>query len=222
MIYDDNEKPACVKDFQKVINQNICGECGLKFLTGKLLKKHNIKHHLKENDRDDKVGKQNESKRKESEKKEVDESKGHGNKGMDLKCIKCSESFVTKQDLQMHMINEHQKDTKYKKCKYKIKEKITSWKCTECKKTFKAHSNLVSHLSMYQVYIKIEHGEPSTSRPHGTHCITCNQDFHTKAELKKHYDEEHESKKVKCDKCPKSFSSKYSLDQHVTVEHQGK
>ena len=47
VIYDDNEKPAFIKDFHIEINDNICGECGLKLLTGKMLKKHNAKHHPK-------------------------------------------------------------------------------------------------------------------------------------------------------------------------------
>ena len=48
VLYDDNEMPACIKDFHIEINDNICGECGSKFLTSKMLKKHNAKHHPKE------------------------------------------------------------------------------------------------------------------------------------------------------------------------------
>ena len=213
VVYDDNEKPSCVKKFQTEINDNICAKCGLKFLTGKMLKKHNEKHHV---DETEVVGK----------KRKLQHNAGQSGKneevGMDVKCVKCAQSFMTKDHLKIHMIDVHQKDTKYKKRKYEMVSKVTSWECNQCSKKFKMHSKLLSHMSTHQVYRKKEHVEPSTSKPHGTYCVTCSRNFSTKGELQRHYQEEHESKKSKCSKCPKSFSSKYSLKQHYKVEHEGK
>ena len=149
VVYDDNEKPPCIKDFHIEINDNICGEYGLKFLTGKMLNKHNAKHHPKEDEVIEKLpkgqntgGKQNDGeeeialKKKDVIKKEV---------GMDIKCVKCFESFISKQDLQIHMINEHQKDTKYKKHKYQMTEKVSSWQYISAQRNLR--STVISFLT---------------------------------------------------------------------------
>ena len=48
VVYDADEKPSCVKAFKEEINQNICRLCNLKFLTRRMLKSHNAKHHPQE------------------------------------------------------------------------------------------------------------------------------------------------------------------------------
>ena len=102
-----------------------------------MLKKHNAKHHCKEDQVFEKEAKGQKTACKNVTKKQV---------GMDIKCVKCIETFMTKQDLKIHMINVHQKDTKLKKCKYQMIGKVSSWECNQCTKKFKVHSKLLSHI----------------------------------------------------------------------------
>ena len=162
-----------------------------------MLKSHNSRHHPELNKKtksDEKVIVKAEHVHKPKVKQEV---------GMGLSCIKCNDKFSTKQQLTTHMIKKHQKDEKYKKRKYALSRKVTTWKCGTCCRGFKSTAALADHTVTHQTYVKKEHTETSTTKPYGTYCVTCCRNFASKADLRTHFKEEHEKNKVKCSKCNK-------------------
>ena len=98
---------------------------------------------------------------------------------------------------------------------------MCTWKCGTCGKGFKSTTVLADHTVTHQTYIKKEHSETATTKSHGTFCVACSTNFNSKAEMRKHFQEQHQKNKVKCTHCEKTFSSKYTFNQHITVVHEG-
>ena len=130
--------------------------------------------------------------------------------------------FQQGKNLLVTWCTKHQKDEKYKGRKYALSTKATTWKCGTCGQGFKSTTILADHTVTHQMYIKKEHSKTATTKPHGTFCVPCCRNFNSNAELRKHFKEEHEKNKVKCNDCDKTFSSKYTLNLHIKVVHQGK
>ena len=190
VLYDADDILSCVKSFKEKINEHICRVCNLKFLTGRMLKLHNSRHHPQLNKKsksEEKIIVEAEHVHKAKVKQEV---------GMGLSCIKCNDKFSTKQQLTTHMIKKHQKNEKYKRRKYALSRKVTTWKCGTCCKGFKSMAALADHTVIHQTYVKKEHTETSTTKPDGTYCVTCCRNFASKADLHTHFKEEHEKNKV--------------------------
>ena len=143
---------------------------------------------------------------------------------LSVKCLKCEQSYVTRSDLAMHMVEVHQNEDTYKKRKYNVEEDIIKWKCNQCCKKFKFNTDLIEHTKSHDTTVKKEFSKHKTSyfKPHGTFCIQCNREFGSSDKLLKHHKEIHEKDKLCCEQCDKTFTSKYTLKTHVEIEHDGK
>ena len=94
-------------------------------------------------------------------------------------CVKCDKGFACKADLKTHVVKVHQNEQKYKKCKYNVKLEIKEWHCSKCTEVFSLHNELLSHMTVYESYIKqeVKVASNATFKPHGMYCLSCKKDF---------------------------------------------
>ena len=140
------------------------------------------------------------------------------------KCVVCKLKFANSQDLTKHMIDNHQKEQKFKKKKISSSVKKLNFSCLKCEAKSSEHTDYIEHVKSHDG--KKKSGEPCGStynvKPHGTYCLKCEKNFKNPSLLKKHYEKAHLKDQKLCDKCGKSFASKYTLATHIDVEHHGK
>jgi len=88
-----------------------------------------------------------------------------------------------------------------------IRKRGGSLQCTVCRKTFKTHSNLVTHMRFH-----------SGEKPFA--CHLCNKPFTTKSDLKRHMKiHSIDNKSYKCDVCGKSFRDSATRTRHYKIHN---
>uniref|UniRef100_A0A2H1VCI6 SFRICE_008916 n=1 Tax=Spodoptera frugiperda TaxID=7108 RepID=A0A2H1VCI6_SPOFR len=195
LIKDDYSCPICEESFRyfgvllKHVsanhnnNKHICMYCGKSFRTDPNLRGHITRRHNK------------------SEKFDCDscellfnskpalkkhQATVHGTK--DIKCIKCSEKFISQYAMQRHLINSHS----------------TGHKCTYCDKLFTKNSFMVNHVR--RSHLKEKNVE----------CSVCFEKFFDGARLKMHMVKHVGERNFHCDICGKKFLWKRNLRGHMT------
>ncbi|XP_060597196.1 uncharacterized protein LOC132751100 isoform X2 [Ruditapes philippinarum] len=157
------------------------------------------------------------------------------------KCCLCNKDFISKYQLESHMIKLHPKQwAKKVKCKIclmlfetqkaMLKHKVThrkpldskepkgsqsepsQHKCNHCEKMFRWKRNLVSHVEVYHT-----ESDPQT-------CGVCNKVFPDKESIKEHMVIHNKTKRElpTCKICDKTFKKQSSLKMHVAQLHKEK
>ena len=109
------------------------------------------------------------------------------------RCTKCSQTFLTKTDLNVHYIEIHQKKLK----------------CSICDTTFLNQGTLTKHMKqihgqIFKIYL----------------CKNCNQKFDSVQSFTLHKKSSNCAKKHKCDQCYRSFGNSHKLKTHIWKTHQ--
>ena len=112
-----------------------------------------------------------------------------------FKCITCDKYFFTSADLKNHISRIHEK---------KMIEKLT---CKYCE-------NLIIPSSMKR-HIQDCHIETRLIYK----CDICDQEYVLEPSLKRHYERNHERKRVHCDTCGKQFRWPETLRRHIKSTH---
>ena len=106
------------------------------------------------------------------------------------RCTKCSQTFLTKTDLNAHYLEIHQKKLK----------------CSICDTTFLNQGTLTKHTKQI-------HGQIYK-------CKNCNQKFDCVQSFTLHKKSSDCAKKHKCDQCYRCFGNSHKLKTHIWKTHQ--
>ena len=98
----------------------------------------------------------------------------------------CKLKFGNSQDLTKHMIDNHQKEQKFKKKKISSSVKKLNFSCSKCKAKFSEHTDYIEHVKSHDG--KKKSGKPCgltyNVKPHGTYCLKCEKDCKNPSLLK--------------------------------------
>lgn len=146
--------------------------------------------------------------------------------GIRHKCHLCSALLASKEYLNRHIRNAHNRVTRYScmyceksyTSKHSLRSHVNvihednkhSFQCNTCDKVFLRQSSLYCH--------KIRHAQEKLHK-----CCTCSMKFYTEIEKKRHeFTHKPLQKSFECDTCKKLYVSKTCLHQHISRSHHAR